>query len=401
MNWTKIYMYDNCHACKCVLHYGNKLIAAKSIEVDNTFELLNFDKYSDIKSNIKSLGVLYKLGLGNHLVKHDGHDVYITVKNFVDDKKMLHSYNMGSDVYITQQVILTCDDSNVAKSFVDKSIEVVKELKNDFLNSVGTLKKYIYDSKDCYWNDSHSTNYRSVDSLFLKEGEKERILKYIDDFTNPETKTDYIKFNIPYKSNILLYGKPGTGKTTTILTIASHLKTNIGLIPISPSLDDAGLINALSDVKKNDCKIVVIEDIDCLFNDRKKHDSQRNSLTLSGLLNCMDGLFRAEGIIVFLTTNRVEDLDEAMIRSSRIDFRLEYTFADKYQIEQCFNYYFPDQRDMFSKFYDKIQYKEYIIADFQEFFFKYRKCTNIIDHIHGFTNAAIQKNNVETLSMYS
>lgn len=385
---TKYTLYDNTHECRCVLYYGLKLVTDTSkgcIEIDSVMDLFKFDKYVDVKSKLKELGTLYKLGCGTYDIVFDGVHIGLEVRNFIDNHKMLHTYNFNDNTF-TKQVIIECESSCKIQSFIEKSIEYVKNYKNEFINSIGTLKKYIYDAKDAYWNDSHSTHFRSLDSLFLKEGEKERIIGYIDDFTNPESKKDYIRFNIPYKSNILLYGKPGTGKTSTILTIASHLKTNIGLIPISSALDDSGLINALSDVKKNDCKIVVIEDIDCLFSDRKKHDSEKNALTLSGLLNCMDGLFRAEGIIVFLTTNNIEALDDAMIRSARIDLKLEYTYADEYQIRQCFEYYFPKQMANFARFYDKINFKEFTIADMQAFFFRFRKCDNILEHMATFAD---------------
>lgn len=339
-----------------------------------------FDKYSDLCSKIKDLGDYFTLGPGTYEFELLNDKIALHISNYVDEKEMLHCYNvMNND--IVKQIIVTCSSAEVFNQLIKDSFDYVSKLKQQFISSVGSLKKYIYDAKDMYWNESHSTHYRDTKSLFLREGDKERLLAYIDDFVDIDTKNDYIKFNIPYKSNVLLYGKPGTGKTSTILTIASHMKTNIGLIPISNSLDDAGLINALSGVKKNKCKIVVIEDIDCLFCDRKKHDSERNSLTLSGLLNCMDGLFRADGIIVFLTTNKIEELDEALVRSARIDFKLEYSHANEYQIKQCFDYYFPSQKDSFERFYDKIAAKQYTIADLQCFFFKHRKCDNILQHI--------------------
>jgi SpoVK/Ycf46/Vps4 family AAA+-type ATPase len=115
----------------------------------------------------------------------------------------------------------------------------------------------------------------------------------------------------------------------------------------------------------------------------------------------MDGLFRAEGIIVFMTTNNIQDLDEALVRSSRIDYKLEYTYADEYQIKSCFNYYFPNQIDKFDKFYSKIEFNELSIADLQVFFFKYRKCQNILEHVAEFKTMISNKKKEKEGSLYT
>lgn len=398
----KYVLYTNITAVKVLLHYLYTLVeSSKEGErsIISPYDIIYFNRYCDVSSTIKTLKHLYILGSGTYTIPYENDVLNVCIKNFIDDKKMLHSYSPGGDVVFVKQVDIECESQETFDKLVEKSEALQKQLKIEYINDKGDLKKYIYDAKDAYWSEAPSTSYRDIGSLFLKEGEKERLFSYIDDFINTDTKADYFRFNIPYKSNILLYGKPGTGKTSTILTVASHLKTNIGLIPITQSLDDSGLITALNGVKKNKCQVVVIEDIDCLFCDRKKHDSERNNITLSGLLNCMDGLFRAEGIIVFLTTNKIDELDEALVRSARIDFKMEYTYANEYQINNCFEYYFPLQKAHFDKFYEKVATKNYTIADFQVFFFKHRKCNNILDHLKDLFEMTKAKENSNSLYM--
>ena len=62
---------------------------------------------------------------------------------------------------------------------------------------------------------------RPLDTLYLKEGQKEALINDIEEFYDPDTRADYVLLGIPYKSVIMLYGPPGTGKTSTINTIAS------------------------------------------------------------------------------------------------------------------------------------------------------------------------------------
>jgi chaperone BCS1 len=287
---------------------------------------------------------------------------------------LVYDDNFGD---IIKKVSITVNKSDISiKETFNVFFKKVKETWNSFIKKLESesnenVRKYIYDSCG-YWNFLGHTEKRNKTCLFLRKGVKDRLLSSIESFLKPETRADYAKFNKSYKYNVLLYGVPGTGKTSTCLTVASHINTNVGIIPISKNLDDCKLVTAINNVKKRNCKVIVIEDIDCLFHDRKAHDTLKNSLTLSGLLNCMDGLYRNDGIIVFLTTNNIEVLDEALIRSSRIDLLIKYDYADKYQTQECFNYYFPNKSDDFENFYNCIAHKEYTVSNLQEYFFKYR-----------------------------
>lgn len=342
--------------------------------------------------------IYFALGPSKHTLKYNEHDISVEI-NTVIDKDNNHSILVaGKDhkTEIMKEIILYAESIEICNSLIKDAnqyfIDLLKLLEN---NKINQIKKYIYDP-DGYWDFMNTTDNRNLDSLFLKEDEKNKLIEYISDFINPETRSEYLKFNIPYKCNILLYGIPGSGKTSTILTIASYMKTNIGVIPISKEITDSKLVRAFNNIKKNDCKILVMEDIDCLFIDRKSNDTLKNSLTLSGILNCLDGLCRNEGIIVFLTTNHIDALDDALIRSSRIDYRIEYSYANEFQTKECFNHYFPDLSGTFTKFYDKICFKKYTIAMLQEFFFKFRKSKNIIDHISELDNI-IKLNQRDTL----
>ena len=73
-----------------------------------------------------------------------------------------------------------------------------------------------------YWNLLFKSPKRPLDTLYLKEGQKESLIKNIEEFYDTDTRADYLSHGIPYRSVIMLYGPPGTGKTNTINTIASH-----------------------------------------------------------------------------------------------------------------------------------------------------------------------------------
>ena len=168
-------------------------------------------------------------------------------------------------------------------------------------------------------------------------------------------------------------------------------------------MDDSNLVEAFSTVNaENDNKnmknrkIILIEDIDCIFEDRKEGDHMKNKVTLQGLLNCMDGFTCSEGALIFITANKPETLDNAMIRSCRVDYKLELGYADKYQTRCMFNRFLPEQSDKFNKFYNSISHLEYTTAMLQELLFFNRKCMNILDHIDEFKDI-VKKNNRDDL----
>ena len=102
--------------------------------------------------------------------------------------------------------------------------------------------------------------------------------------------------------------------------------------------------------------IVVFEDIDCLFQDRKPNDSAKNYVTFSALLNCLDGLVCKDGMIVIATTNHLNALDPALIRSGRVDKIITLEYIKKKEIIEMFkrfmelNYINGSENE----FYDKV-----------------------------------------------
>ncbi len=66
------------------------------------------------------------------------------------------------------------------------------------------------------------------------------------------------------------------------------------------------------------------------------------SVTFSGLLNALDGVASAEERIIFLTTNHVERLDEALIRPGRVDMSVRLGEATEYQIEQLWDRFYSE-----------------------------------------------------------
>lgn len=162
------------------------------------------------------------------------------------------------------------------------------------------------------------------------------------------------------------YGAPGSGKTSLIQSIAGELNLDVYVISLSRAgLDDSSLQELISDLPEQ-C-IALMEDIDAAFHQTLNRDfsagegeetEQANSpnpavasqertsrISLSGLLNALDGVGAQEGRLLFATTNRYEALDPALRRPGRMDVHVEFRLASRYQVGELFKrFYLPTPR---------------------------------------------------------
>ena len=91
--------------------------------------------------------------------------------------------------------------------------------------------------------------------------------------------------------------------------------------------------------------VVVFEDLDVLpglILDRER-DPHRSGVSLSTLLNVLDGVYSREGIITVATTNFTDDIDPALLRAGRFDVTLEFTTVTKEQIIGMWELHFPTE----------------------------------------------------------
>ena len=146
---------------------------------------------------------------------------------------------------------------------------------------------------------------------------------------------------------------------------------------------DSNLVEAFNYInEKDNNRIIVMEDVDTLFDDRKEGD-KNNGITMQAFLNCLDGFTCVEGTMLFMTANKPEVFDQAMVRSCRIDHKLQLDYADKYQTETMYSTFFPENEDV-ADFYKSIKHLKYTTAMLQEFLFYNRDCENILDKISEF-----------------
>lgn len=324
-------------------------------------------------------------------IKYNGNDIIIKIDvlkdiwgNYV---KLMEMHDCCSSEQFIRTLELSSDNKDILMEFKDKAIKEMSIIYDQHTTSTSDTMRVYYYKKD-YWALLSKSPKRPINTIYLKKGQKEEMLDKIENFFDEETRAIYLKFGIPYKCVNLIYGPPGSGKTSIIKGLSSQLDCDLYVLPISKDMLDTNLVDAFSYINQNDeeepkRKIIVIEDIDTLFDDRKQGDKD-NGITLQAVLNCLDGFVCVEGTMLFLTANKPEVLDFALMRSCRIDQKLKLSYADKYQTKCMFEVFFPALKDNFNEFYDKIKHKKYTTANLQEFLFYNRNCDNILDDISLF-----------------
>lgn len=189
------------------------------------------------------------------------------------------------------------------------------------------------------WHEMKLVQARSVSSVVLPDGVAESILADARKFL--DASEWYRDRGVPWRRGYLFYGPPGTGKTSFISALAGELGLSLYVVNVSsPGLTDEALVSLLSMIDPGSA--LLFEDIDaCLKGREVQKNGDMGGLTFSGLLNALDGVASAEGVITFITTNHPEKLDKALIRPGRVDVSFEFTYATRDQARRMFELFFP------------------------------------------------------------
>lgn len=244
--------------------------------------------------------------------------------------------------------------------------DIVMEFIKDVIrirDNKDSIDVYIWDG---WWSKITKRVKRHANSVILGKQDKDRILLDLDRFLKSETKSWYEERGIPYKRGYLFYGKPGTGKTSMLTVMASKFNLNIRIINLSTVSNDNDLLQALLRIPAR--SLLVLEDIDIALgkalkkrdtkpssaNDDEICEEETNRITMSGLLNAIDGVVSAEGRILVMTTNNKDKLDAALIRSGRIDLQIEFELADRSVASLLFKQFYGEVMIVEDEFLDTI-----------------------------------------------
>lgn len=337
-------------------------------------------------------------------VKHKFHDIYVRHESYHSGNKVKeddengfsqsrnehteHIITLSSNSMTPQQITAFVEES-ILKPFQQRRAQREKD----------TLFYYLFDTKDeddnmCFekYNWVSTKQYEHVISEHTS-----LIRKRVNHFiTNPSW---YAKRGLPYKLTCLLYGPPGCGKTSLIKAVANATRRHIKEIPLPRVKNRQTLMEifhgtnvGFKTVKPNEC-IYVFEEFDKMGDiikdckdesndvstspkpdDESKltsddltrsllavqanaqsknskqsfcvHSSEKTPpLSLGDILNVMDGLLEQNGIITFLTANRIDHLHKAITRPGRIDIKLKFDKATASSLKTMVQHAFEDVDD--------------------------------------------------------
>ena len=284
-----------------------------------------------------------------------------------EDKEKLFAtvYKLNKDVFLydDEEFVITIEErEDMYQQFRFKETTTFKRLTINFTNSVklekliketddfyeehfiGRSKKpeciSIYTSDDSRFGWSHYKPKRSLETIYIPN--KKSIVNGLEEIMKKETKELYHQLGIPYKLIVLLYGPPGSGKTTFIQALASHFNWDICTYFHNKKSDDTSFSKLLRNLRKR--SFLVLEDMDCLFNTRETED--KTGITFSGILNSLDGFGSPSSdeqpFICFITTNKLERLDKTLVRPGRVDHLFEITYMSDEEIKKMFQFFMKD-----------------------------------------------------------
>jgi hypothetical protein len=185
------------------------------------------------------------------------------------------------------------------------------------------------------WQKRSDLPLRTIESVVLREGQMEGLVDDLDEFLSRES--DYVRRGIPWHRGYLLQGPPGTGKTSIAKALANHFGLDLWYAPLGDIDKDTNLLSLLAEVHPR--SMLLLEDVD-IYHAATSREAETGQLSLSGLLNALDGVSTPHGLITVLTSNEPKVLDDALVRPGRIDRIEDVDYVTQEQAKRLFEYFY-------------------------------------------------------------
>lgn len=385
------YRYETTKEIDSVIHYISK--NTKVNHYNFSKENVNNDDESLINNNISD-GYLEPSESTYNIILNPfdniNKEIYLDI--------IIDNYNSGSDgqhsVFESKYKLYSLS-LDILTEFINKCIKEYDE----HLEQQTTISKYYciyHGTTESKYREKEESSYltfplissKKFDNIFLPE--KNKLLDDLNFFLN--NKQWYKNKGIQYSFGLLLKGEPGTGKTSVIKSIAKHTNRHIIDVPLNKVKTVKELLNIFKEnsngmiystneneykkIPRSNC-ILVLEDIDCVcdlvlsrefktneiinYTDKKLKDNEnKNSyikvetndeisvikketqpdITLSSLLNVLDGILESNGIIYIITTNYPEKIDKALLRPGRINFTIDFKKSNYKTIKEMLEFFY-------------------------------------------------------------
>ncbi len=287
---------------------------------------------------------------GEHTVKYEGDEFIITFKE--------EGNPVGDGAIYYTRLLVKHSDIDKLKNFVTNALTYEKANESHKVKIKTSCGKG-------YWETRDSIYAQTMDNIHIPEDVKDSIESTIDKFI--ENKKRYIEFGRSYKYCFLLSGQAGSGKTSIVKAIAIKYNRTIYVINFTKVMTDDSMIDLFNEIK--DDSILLIEDIDSFFMDRKAQDI---NVSFSVLINLLDGaMAKGNGTLIFITANNPDRLDPALIRPGRTDMIIKFDYPKKKEIMNAFFKLTEKNKDEFETFYGKIRDIKTPMSGIIDYLFRY------------------------------
>ncbi|GKZ59928.1 hypothetical protein AnigIFM49718_006252 [Aspergillus niger] len=255
-----------------------------------------------------------------------------------------------------EKLILYSWSRDVIRDTLDNIRKITAESKHNRIQVYQGLQ----DGLNKEWTSCISITPRALSTVVFDPTLKTKLIDDLKDYLHPATKAFYKDRGIPYRRGYLLHGPPGTGKSSLCHALASLAGLDIYTVSLNSWTITGDALYRLFSSLPSQC-IVLFEDVDqtgienrrgtkiCLDSEAagddnedkypdlpKRTENALSGITLSEFLNVIDGVPAREGRILIMTTNKPENLDEALIRPGRVDLQVRFTLLTQHTAKELF-----------------------------------------------------------------
>lgn len=264
------------------------------------------------------------IGFGWHMFRYRNRFMFVN--------RQEHPNNQGETIKEILRIVAVGRNHNIMNMLIDDN-----RPKDERGISMMTL------NKDYEWVTKSKLIGGGLDTIALDPDIKAEIRKLINNMLN--ARDEHLRIGIAHKLTILLHGTPGSGKTSLVRAIACEFRLNICMLNVA-SCSDEKLIGAVTNLPRR--SILLMEDFDSAGSVVSQADEKGETMssllsmgTRSGFLNALDGIVGLDEVIVCMTTNFLDKIDNAIKRSARCDLILELPPVSALAIQDHFTTLFP------------------------------------------------------------